>query len=154
MEQPEITTHELTTLDPNDVLDLEKLMPFLSPRFKDVPIPTTRLQEIISSPSHEQFVARCDGRIIGAATMSIVMGAAMGKEGYLSDFVVHPEARGTGASQALWGNIVLWSTVHKLDVIRFTSHQSREAAHRFYEKQGATIVDTTVFEVATREFTI
>lgn len=136
----------LTVYSEVDARELGSLMTHLSEKFVDEPIQETLLKEIIDSPHHEQLVARFKGRIVGAATLSIVMGAGAGRSGYLMDFVTDPEVRGQGLGQRLWGEMMTWCHENGIK-LSFTSKSDRVAAHEFYLRNGAEVRDTTVLVV-------
>ncbi len=147
-----VTVERLQVYDPADAVGIGRLMPFLNPNFSDEPMAEDLLREIIASPHHDQLVARLEGIIVGAATLSTIMGPGVGKEGYLSDFVADPSVRRARIGDRIWNEMIRWckeqgySKIQGVD-LAFTSHPAREAAHRFYEKHGAEIRDTTVFHV-------
>lgn len=130
-----------------DAVDLGRLRPYLSKGADDNPVPESHLRHIISSHDTEQLAARLDGsrRIVGAATLTIVHGALMGTRGALEDFVTDPEAGIKGIGQAVWKEMGIWCIEHGVD-LEFTSKETRVAAHRFYERQGAEKRPTTVFK--------
>lgn len=136
----------LTEYSEKDAKDLGRLMTYLSDRFGDQPVDRELLEAIISSPYHEQLVARHQERIVGAATLSIVMGVGAGKVGYLMDFVTDPEVRGQGVGKKLWAEMMSWCNENNVR-LTFTSRPERVAAHEFYLSNGAEIKDTTVFSV-------
>lgn len=138
----------LESYDEQDARELGLLMSHLSAKFNGEPIDEAYLREIIESPYHEQLVARTSdeqSRILGAATLSIIMGAAAGKKAWLEDFVTDPEAGIRGIGQAVWNEMGVWCEEHDVD-LHFTSRPERTAAHNFYEKNGATTRSTTVFK--------
>lgn len=144
MPSSEITIEHLTKYSDEDAAGIGRLMPFLSEKLNDSPIPKDLLTDIISSPYHEQLVARINGVIVGTATLNMLMGPAAGRVGYLEDFVTDPEARGKGVGSKLWDAMVEWCNEHQV-VLEFTSKPTRIDAHRFYLSRGAVIRDTTVF---------
>lgn len=146
MANPEVSVERLTEYSFEDAAGIGRLMPFLSERLSSDPIPEDLLREIIDSPHHEQLVARLDSRIVGAATLSLLMGPAAGRAGYLEDFVTDPELRGRGIGDTLWTEMMQWCDEHGIG-LEFTSKPSRQAAHRFYLSHGAVVRDTTVFRV-------
>ena len=146
----EVTVERLTKYSSEDAVQLGRLMPFLSQSFSGGPVNKSLLKEIIASPYHDQLVARLDGRIVGAATLSLIMGAAAGKKGYLEDFVVDPEIRQKGIGGQLWDEMMRWCKQNSVD-LHFTSRPSRQAAHSFYICHGATVRDTTVFRAVVKK---
>jgi len=149
MNQHGISIERLTAYSQKDAIDIGRLMPFLSQRMNDKPIDQKLLTQIIESPYHEQIVARLNGKIVGAATLSIIMGPAVGKQARLEGFVTDPEIRGRGIGSRIWDEILLWCNERDID-LEFTSNPSRAAAHRFYLTRGAEIRDTTTFHVRTK----
>lgn len=146
MNQREVSIERLTAYTQKDAADIGRLMPFLSERMNNTPIAQQLLTQIIKSPYHEQIVARLDGKIVGTATLSIIMGPAVGKQARLEGFVTNPEIRGQGIGSRIWNEILQWCREHKVD-LEFTSNPARKAAHDFYLARGAEVRDTTVFHV-------
>jgi GNAT superfamily N-acetyltransferase len=142
----EVIVDRLKEYSEDDAAELGRLARFLSEKFDGKPIDKKLLEEIINSPYHDQLVVRIEGRIVGAATLNIVMGAAVGKSGYLEDFVTDPDVRRQGVGGRVWDEIILWCKEHDVD-LDFTSKPSREDAHRFYLAHGAVVRETTVFHV-------
>lgn len=140
-----VTIERLTTYSSQDAAEIGKLLPTLSAKFSDNPVDETLLREIIDSPHHEQIVARIDGKIVGAATLSITFGTGAGRKAYLEDFVVSSDTQGQGVGGIIWDEITNWCTERNASLF-FTSSAKKEAAHRFYLKRGATIRDTSVFQ--------
>lgn len=142
---PAIHVERLAAYSDDDAAGVGRLMPYLSSDFTDEPIPKDRLTTIIESAHHEQFVARHDERIVGAATLSIIMGAGAGNKAWLEDFVADPNAGVRGIGQALWNEMEDWCQERSTN-LEFTSRPSRTAAHAFYAKNGAQIRETSVFK--------
>jgi GNAT superfamily N-acetyltransferase len=148
---------QVTALDeysPEVAAELGKLMPDLSANLSDESISQERLEMIIDSPFHDQLIARLEGRIVGAATMSLVLGSSEGNtKAWLEDFVVSSDEsiRGQGVGYQLWQRIIAWSQEKQAAKLEFTSRPERDAAHAFYYRQGAKTRDTTVFEVKLRD---
>ena len=149
MNQHGISIERLTAYSQKDAIDIGRLMPFLSRRMNDNPIDKKLLTQIIESPYHEQIVARMAGRIVGTATLSIIMGPAVGKQARLEGFVTDPKIRGQGIGSHIWDEVLIWCNERDID-LEFTSNPSRSAAHKFYLARGAEIRDTTTFHVRTK----
>ena len=137
MSNTEVYIERLSTYTPEDAAGIGRLMPFLSDKLDDKPISETLLREIIASPHHDQLVARLDSIIVGAATLNILMGAGMYKQGYLEDFVTDPTVRGNGVGARLWDEMMVWCDEHGVD-LAFTSRGSRQTAHAFYKSRAET----------------
>ena len=109
-------------------------------------IPREWFEDLISSPSHDMLLAVDDnGRIIGIATLSIIMGPIVRRVAYLEDFVTDQDARGQGVGSALWDAMLDWARTKHCTELCFTSGQGREAAQQFYINKGAKIYDTNYF---------
>lgn len=147
MANQEVHVEGLTEYSAEDAAGIGRLMPFLSDRLTDEPMDEVLLRTIIESPHHEQLVARLDGLIVGAATMNLLMGPGVGRQGYLEDFVTDKEVRGQGIGRKVWQGMLDWCVEQGVD-FRFTSNPVREDAHSFYLKNGAEVRETTVFHVA------
>lgn len=146
MNQHTVNLERLAAYTHEDAADIGRLMPFLSQRMEDKPMSEVLLTQIIESPYHEQIVARLNNKIIGTATLSIIMGPAVGKQARLEGFVTDPQIRGQGIGTLIWEEILRWCNEHDVD-LEFTSNAKRKTAHDFYLARGATIRDTTVFHV-------
>ena len=109
-------------------------------------IPKAWFDDLISSPYHDMLVAYDDNnKIIGIATLSIIMGPIVRKVAYLEDFVADASLRGKGIGSALWDEMLVWAKEKGCSELCFTSGQGREAAQAFYLKRGAKIYDTNFF---------
>ncbi len=147
--EPQVEVGVLNSINSTDEKDLERLFAALSPRLEGKPLDKRVLDRIIFYPGYEQLVARINGRIVGAATLSIVIGLGSGSKGYLNDFVTDPDMRGRGIGDIVFEEVVKWCRDRDID-LTFTSKPAREDAHRFYRNHGAEIQKTTVFQVRTR----
>lgn len=144
-----VSINRLTSYSPEDAAGIGRLMPFLDEKFSGAPIDEQVLRVLIESNYHDQLVARDDtGRIVGAATLSLIMAAAAGPKAYLEDFVTDPETRGVGS--ALWEEMGRWCLERNVD-LHFTSRPARVEAHQFYLKRGARMRETDVFVKDFRE---
>ena len=109
-------------------------------------IPREWFEDLISSPSHDMLLAIDDNdRIIGIATLSIIMGPIVRRVAYLEDFVTDEKVRGQGVGSALWDAMLDWARAKRCTELCFTSGHGREAAQAFYLHKGAKIYDTNYF---------
>lgn len=148
MHQPtsNVVVEILTTYSKQDAIDIGLLLPHLSDSFDGSPVPEQTLLDIISSPSHDQLVARNEsGNVVGAATVSVIVGAGSSRNAWLEDFVVSPKTQGMGVGSKLWDAMIDWCQDKGVNNLNFTSRSSREAAQAFYLKRGAIIRDTNFF---------
>ncbi|MFZ2544743.1 MAG: GNAT family N-acetyltransferase [Candidatus Saccharimonadales bacterium] len=143
-----VTIERLSAYSTDDSIQIGKLMPLLSKRFTDSPIPESLLTEIINSPYHEQIVARDEsGSIVGAATLSETIGLGDGHEGLLDDFAVNPNIQGQGIGHLIWREIMAWCREKNISELVFTSRPQKVAANRFYLKHGAVVHESTIYKV-------
>lgn len=131
---------------PEIASDIGALLPALSDTHNGEPVAEELLRGIIESPDRDQFVAELHGRIVGAATLNLILGP-MGKKAWLEDFVVSQDEsiRGKGVGFRLWRELRTWCVAREVN-LEFTSRPSRTEAHGFYERQGAEKRDTTPFK--------
>ena len=143
-----IKIERMTSYTKRDLADLAKLMRELSAKFAGE-IDSRILDEIVNSSERVQIVARDDetGRIVGAATLTKLIGPAAGRAARLDDFVVDSAIRGAGLGAKIWDEMIRWCRENNLTRLEFTSRPERTAAHQFYLKHGAVIRETTQFRV-------
>ena len=149
MNQPpsRITVTPLMTYSDTDAAAIGALLPFLSDAFDGTPVSEDLLRAIITSPYHEQLVARDEQyKIVGTATLTYVMGAGIQRKAWLEDFVVDTSMQGAGVGSALWDAMLRWCQEHNIHQMAFTSNPKRIAAHAFYSKRGAEIYNTSYFK--------
>ena len=109
-------------------------------------IPEAWFKELIDSDYHDMLLAiDNDGKILGIATLSIIMGPIVRKNAYLEDFVTDKDIRGKGVGSALWEAMLNWAKEKGCKELNFTSGRGREAAQEFYKHKGAEIYDTNFF---------
>ena len=111
-------------------------------------VPEEWFVDIINSPWHDLLVALDDdGRVIGMAALSTMMGPGISKNAYLEDFVVDSESRTGGVGSALWDEMLAWGREKGCKRMEFTCGNGREIAQAFYKKHGAEVYDTNFFRV-------
>lgn len=143
-----ITVKRLDKYTPEMADAVRRLLIELSRSGKDKgEIPEEWFEDIINSPWHDLIVAEEDGKLLGMAAMSIMMGAGIRKNAYLEDFVVCSESRGKGISGMIWDEMLKWAKEKGAKRLEFTCGEGREAAHAFYHKHGAEIYDTDFFRL-------
>jgi GNAT superfamily N-acetyltransferase len=146
-----ITIERLKEYSETDAADIGRLMAILTEKADGQPINEQLLRNIIESPWHEQFAARDEnGRVVGTATLSEILGPFVGGYGrtaYLEDLVVDPEIRGAGIGSRLWDEMLVWCRERGLKRMEFTSNPRRQAVYDFYLKRGAKVRDTAFFRL-------
>ena len=138
----------LTKYTPETATRVRELLIQLSRSKKDRgEIPREWFDELISSPYHDMLLAIDDSnKIVGIATLSIIMGPIVRKNAYLEDFVTDESVRGQGIGGKLWEAMLNWAAEKGCSELNFTSGKGREEAWKFYENKGAEIYDTNFFK--------
>lgn len=108
-------------------------------------IPEEWFREVIESPWHEVLLAVDEGHVVGMASLSVVMGAGIGRNAYLEDFVTDAAVRGKGVGTQLWDEMLRWAEEKGCRNLEFTCGAGREAAQEFYKRHGAEIYQTNFF---------
>ncbi|QII87168.1 GNAT family N-acetyltransferase [Bordetella hinzii] len=122
-----------------------RLLPQLSR--SAAPLTAAQLQEIVTTPGNDVFVARVQGRIVGTLTL-VHFRIPTGVRAWIEDVVVDGQTRGSGAGQALVLAAVARARELGARTLDLTSNPAREAAHRLYEKTGFALRDTRVYRHA------
>lgn len=138
----------LTEYTPETATRVRELLIQLSRSKKDRgEIPREWFDELINSPYHDMLLAIDDDeKIVGIATLSIIMGPIVRKNAYLEDFVTDESVRGQGVGGKMWNAMLEWAVEKGCGELNFTSGKGREEAWRFYENKGAEIYDTNFFK--------
>jgi ribosomal protein S18 acetylase RimI-like enzyme len=121
---------------------LESLIPQLS---RSNPAPTeAELNDMVSSPASDVFVARVDGNIVGSLTL-VTFRIPTGIRAWIEDVVVDESARGHGVGEALNQAAIEEARRKGAVTVDLTSRPSREAANRLYQRIGFVQRDTNVY---------
>ena len=111
-------------------------------------IPKEWFDNLIASPFHDMLLALDDNdRIVGIATLSVIMGPIVRRVAYLEDFVTDQDVRGQGVGSQLWDAMLDWARTKHCTELCFTSGHGRETAQQFYLNKGAKIYDTNYFRL-------
>jgi ribosomal protein S18 acetylase RimI-like enzyme len=133
------------TATPELVEAFARLLPQLS---TSAPAATLEsLARIIAAPSNTVLIARdptAGGRIVGTLTL-VIFPIPTALRAWIEDVVVDNEARGRGVGEALTTSAVSIAKQRGAKTVDLTSRQSRETAHRLYEKAGFHVRDTSVY---------
>jgi ribosomal protein S18 acetylase RimI-like enzyme len=111
------------------------------------PLTLQSLEAIIEAPTNTVLIARdlsAGGRIIGTLTL-VLFRIPTAVRAWIEDVVVDGDARGLGVGEALVTAAVNLGKQRGAKTIDLTSRQSRQAAHRLYEKVGFQVRDTSVY---------
>ena len=119
-----------------------RLIPQLS---SSSPPPTAdELSEILAATDSVLFVARLDGRLVGALTIAFYR-IPTGLKAWIEDVVVDVEARGKGIGEALSRAAIDEARRRGAKNLSLTSRPSREAANRLYQAIGFEQYDTNLY---------
>ena len=122
-----------------------RLLPQLSS--SAAPLTLEALAEIIASPHNTVLLARdtgAGGRIVGTLTL-VIFRIPTAVRAWIEDVVVDEAARGRGVGEALTLAAVSLAKERGAKTVDLTSNQSRQAAHRLYEKSGFHVRNTSVY---------
>jgi ribosomal protein S18 acetylase RimI-like enzyme len=118
------------------------LIPQLS---KSNPAPSrTQLEDIVSSPATMLFVARAEGRIVGALTLALFR-LPTGLRAWIEDVVVDSDVRGSGIGEKLSRAALDEAKIQGAVTVDLTSRPSRVEANRLYQRLGFVARDTNVY---------
>lgn len=94
------------------------------------------LQELTKRGSQAVFVAELRGEVVGWVDVSLEYRLQSQMFGFIGGLVVKDGMRGAGIGKLLCNRAEQWSREHGAKKIRVTSRSTREAAHRFYLRDG------------------
>lgn len=140
----------MTEYDSDVAEQMGTLLLQLSTKWDGSPVSRDWIENIIESPWHDQILAFDEnGKLVGMATMSAVLGAKIGMNAYLEDFVVDSESRGQGIGTLMWDKIVEWGKNKGCNRLEFTASgdNKKVGAVQFYLNRGVSIYDTNFFRL-------
>ena len=127
---------------------LGRLLPLLS----SGPAPTAAdLERIVTSPATTVFVAWTDAVISGVLTL-VMFQVPTGVRALIEDVVVDEEYRGQGIAELLTREALARAKTAGARMVDLTSHPSREAANRLYQRLGFELRETNAPLLAVRWF--
>jgi GNAT superfamily N-acetyltransferase len=95
-------------------------------------------EELIARQDVKIFVAQEGSDLLGMADLFILPLMRRGYyQGHIEDFVVTEKIRGKGIGTEILNAIKEYCKKNNIPVIKLTSSFELEAAHKFYEKNGA-----------------
>jgi GNAT superfamily N-acetyltransferase len=94
------------------------------------------VQELGAHPHQAAFVAELDGEVVAWIEVSLARHLQSQTFGLIGGLVVRDGRRGLGIGRKLCGEAERWTLRHGATTIRVTSRSTREAAHRFYLRDG------------------
>lgn len=139
----------MTEYDADVAAMMGELLMDLSESYDGEPVTREWVEEIIESPWHDVLLAVDDGKVVGMASVSVVMGALIERNEYLEDFVVSAACQGKGVGSQLWEQILAWGREKGCKKLEFTSSGKgkKQGAVEFYQSKGAEIRDTNAFTI-------
>ena len=140
---PEYSVRRLTVADADEVAELSGQLgyPASSGELRQ------RLEEISLTQERVAFAAELHGKLAGWIDASIERHLQSPPCVVIGGLVVRDELRGLGIGKRLCEEIEAWTRSKSIPCLRVRSQIVREAAHRFYLRDGYRIVKTSlVFE--------
>ncbi len=123
---------------------LNALLPQLSASAP--PLDDAALARLLASPVVTLFVARREGRLVGALTL-VQFPIPTGWRAWIEDVVVDESARGVGVGARLTAAAVEAASAAGARSVDLTSRPSREAANALYQRLGFERRDTNVYRL-------
>ncbi|GAA4185393.1 hypothetical protein GCM10022288_07380 [Gryllotalpicola kribbensis] len=138
----DISIEEVTAFSDELAETIERLLPGLSSTAVfDVELVTA----IVASEATHLYVARLDGRIVGAASL-VVYPIPTGIRAHVDDVVVDERARGHGIARRLLTHLIDEANGRfHARTIDLTSRPDREAANHLYKTSGFVQRNTNVY---------
>jgi GNAT superfamily N-acetyltransferase len=96
----------------------------------------SRIEQLLESAEHGVFVANRDSQVIGWIHVLTVQHLQAKPRAEIGGLVVTAEARSRGVGALLVRRAEEWAREHGFDAVLVRSQIKREAAHRFYLREG------------------
>jgi ribosomal protein S18 acetylase RimI-like enzyme len=142
MERRDAAIAQADAVDDELVEAFARLIPQLS---SSSPPPTAEhLAAIVESPDTVLFLARLDGRIVGALTLAFYR-IPTGLKSWIEDVVVDEAAGRRGIGEALNRAALDEARRRGAKDVSLTSRPSREAANRLYQRIGFERRETNLY---------
>jgi GNAT superfamily N-acetyltransferase len=109
----------------------------------DSTVMRARIDQLAVRPDHGAYVACVGGRVVGWIHVSAVHHMQSEPRAEIGGLVVDASVRGAGIGARLVARAEQWATEHGLGSILVRSQIMREAAHRFYLREGYTRTKTS-----------
>lgn len=102
-----------------------------------------RIRELSATKDRVVYVACVSNAVVGWIEVSIVRHLSSGASGEIGGLVVSSEYRGGGIGRQLIAQAEQWAAAKALTRMVVRSRITREAAHRFYLREGYSIMKTS-----------
>lgn len=130
----EVQIRLLTEYSTQAAEEIGQLVPEINEQDDGRPVSEQYLNAIIESPDRDQFVAELHGKIIGAATLNLIIHPRK-RKGWLDYIMVRSEYQGQGVGYKMWQSAEKWCVAQGAEMMDWTT--SNIEAMKFYERQGA-----------------
>ena len=137
-----ITVEQLTRVSEDALTQINTLVHQLSPRLPACSMEL--LSKIITNPNHELWVVKDADRIVGMATLAIVM-LPEGERAQIEDVVVDEKYRGRGLGEKISSTLIEQARARNIATITLSSRADRIAANKLYQKLGFEQKTTNVY---------
>jgi GNAT superfamily N-acetyltransferase len=104
----------------------------------------TRVEFLANQPDHVIYVACIAEQVVGWIDVCITHHLAADPRAEIAGLVVSSEVRSQGIGRQLVEKAEQWARDHGLTTMLVRSRSTREAAHRFYLREGYTHSKTSV----------
>ena len=129
------TQVNVRTIRPEDAAAVAELVAQLG--YERTPEQISRwVQNLDARPGQATFVAELNGEVVAWVDVSLEHRLQSESFGLIGGLVVKDGLRGGGIGRRLCEQAEAWSREHGAKKIRVTSRSTREAAHRFYLRDG------------------
>ena len=135
---------QLTEANESALQDINELIRQLSPRLPECS--KELLDQIVHDQNIELWVAQDAGRIVGMATLAIVL-IPEGPRGQLEDIVVHEKYRGRGLGEQISQQLIERARARDVQVVTLSSRADRVAANKLYQKLGFEMRETNFYRL-------
>ncbi|AUG80203.1 GNAT family acetyltransferase [Kitasatospora sp. MMS16-BH015] len=139
-----IDIEAVRTADEELVAAFARLLPQLSRTA--TPLDREALARLLACDSNTLLTARLDGTVVGALTL-VLSPLPSGLRARVEDVVVDTAARGHGIGAALLDQALKLARAAGARTVDLTSHPTRQAANRLYERAGFQPRESTVHRV-------
>lgn len=136
---------QLKEANEKDQQDVNVLIKQLSERLSDCSLEF--LQKIVADQNTELWVVREEGKIVGMATLAVVL-MPEGERAQIEDVVVDASQRGKGLGELLSKKLIERARERGIKTITLSSKAERVAANALYQKLGFEKRETNFYRMS------
>jgi ribosomal protein S18 acetylase RimI-like enzyme len=141
------TNTDITVERSIDVTDeLLEAVRRLYPQLTDGPVPDARSMARVLDAGACVIVARSGSAIVGMGT-AVTATVLTGTTAHVEDVVVDTAFRGRGVGERLMRELIVFARSEGADQMTLTSHPTREAANRLYQRLGFHLGGTNYYSL-------